>query len=544
MSDIDEGTVEMASADKRKPVAKASKSNAKRAPLDLGTDDVHQPATVGGLKTKRKGLSMRLGFPSGHQLEIMHAGAELADVLCRGNTPLDAAAAGDAAKSDPVWVQVAKCGHFEGHPAGPFDLNPKIFADIVRNFESVDGKKVFFDFEHASEEDPANGNIAVNGAPAQGRILELDNRGTEGLWGLVQWFDPAREYIRAGKYTSLSPAIRFNARHPITGQPIGARLTSVALTNRPFLRGLAPLAAKDASRMPLVDAGAEMPGLRACLQLSSLASPLECRDAMKRLRALYDMADHAHQTVTGVNLSGYTQAMMALTGTPADGMLDDLLDAVDAKIAAAIAQHNLERHDGVNADDDDDTAGMADTNTETTAMSDTTAQPTTNMNDSRIKDLEAKNAELALKLGAAEAKNETLASDVKALKEAHEKRLATDRDSRVAEAFETYKDSHKLTDASRDMMRVYLETKPEEFDKLYPRVSPRERYLLRDVAPPPPPASPNGGAPIVATPGSTEPLPTVELLVPALMKEGHSLADACIMAEERVQSARAARRAA
>jgi hypothetical protein len=284
--------------------------------------------------------------------------------------------------------------------------------------------------------------------------------------------------------------------------------------------------------------------MRSALKMSPLASPTECKAELGRLRALYDLTDDPRASVQGVGLGDYTDSLMSLMGMGPSGTLQDLLDCVEEMIDAAIAQHVLERHDGLGAvAGDDDAADMADTTPETTAMSDATTQAI-NMNDTRIKDLEAKNAELALKLGAAEAKNETLAADVKALKEAHEKRLMSDRDTRVAEAFETYKDSHKLTDASKDMMRVYLETKPEEFDKLYPRVSPRERYLLRDVAPPPPPASPHnppsGSGPI----GAPVDIPTAEELVPKLMRDGMPLEQACLTAEKQIQKALAARRAA
>src|SRR6185295_20424092 len=103
---------------------------------------------------------------------------------------------------------------------------PQTFEEICRNFVEVDRGQVAFDFEHASEMDPAEGAIPVEGAPAQGWIRRLENRGQAGLWGLVDWLEPARTYIRERKYRGLSPAIRFGSKPPETGKPIGARLTS------------------------------------------------------------------------------------------------------------------------------------------------------------------------------------------------------------------------------------------------------------------------------------------------------------------------------
>lgn len=149
-----------------------------------------------------------------------------------------------------VWIQLAECGSFRGHPAGDFALTPAVFSEIVRNFEADLGANgrpipVPIDYEHASEQDPTAGNIPVRGAPAQGWIHRLDNRGQNGLWALVEWLPHSAEQVRSGQYRYISPAIRFGAKDRATGQNIGAKLTSAGLTNQPFLKGMQVLAAKD-----------------------------------------------------------------------------------------------------------------------------------------------------------------------------------------------------------------------------------------------------------------------------------------------------------
>ena len=151
---------------------------------------------------------------------------------------LDAKSAGEG----PVWNQIARVGQWSGHPSGPFQLTPAHFEEIVRNFRNTTNKRIPVDFEHASEQDPTKGEIPTLGAPAQGWIVDLDNRGAGGLWALIEWLEPARTYIRNGKYRFFSPTIRFGARDPVTGVR-GCRLSSGALTNQPFLDGLQPLAA-------------------------------------------------------------------------------------------------------------------------------------------------------------------------------------------------------------------------------------------------------------------------------------------------------------
>lgn len=165
---------------------------------------------------------------------------------------LERAVALDAKAGDsdgPVWNQIAKVGQWSGHPSGPFQLTPAHFAEIVANFKNTTNRKIPVDFEHASEQDPREGSIPTLGAPAQGWIIELDNRGAEGLWGLFEWLEPARGYVKERKYQFFSPTIRFGSRDPVTGVR-GCRMSSGALTNQPFLDGMKPLAAKD------IDSGA------------------------------------------------------------------------------------------------------------------------------------------------------------------------------------------------------------------------------------------------------------------------------------------------
>jgi phage I-like protein/8-oxo-dGTP pyrophosphatase MutT (NUDIX family) len=161
-----------------------------------------------------------------------------------------------------VWIQLAEVGQFRGHPAGPFALTPRVFDEIVRNFER-DGLPVPIDYEHASEADPTSGNIPVHGAPATGWVHKVENRNEAGLWGLVEWSPTARDQITSGAYRYLSPAVRFGAKDRVTGEQVGAKLTSAALTNQPFLKGMRPLAAKDDAKHhdatpPNAPASAEM----------------------------------------------------------------------------------------------------------------------------------------------------------------------------------------------------------------------------------------------------------------------------------------------
>jgi phage I-like protein len=194
----------------------------------------------------------------------------------------------------PVWVQIAKQGAFAGHAAGPFKLDLSTFSEIISNFRATENRRIPWDFEHASEKDPTQGSIPVAGAPAQGWITEMKIGDDGNLYGLTSWGDLARQYVREGKYRYCSPAIRFESKDRVTGKPIGARLTSVALTNEPFLDGMEPLAAKDAEPGAKLTLARCMSDLRKCMTDHASKSGSTCRDlhiACTTALACYEDAD-------------------------------------------------------------------------------------------------------------------------------------------------------------------------------------------------------------------------------------------------------------
>lgn len=324
----------------------------------------------------------------------------------------------DAVKSadGPIWIQVAKQGSFAGHPAGPFELTQRTFGEIIANFKSTVNRAIPIDYEHASEQDPTSGTIPTSGAPAQGWIRDLKVDGGN-LWGLVEWLPQARDQIRGGHYKFLSPAIRFGSKDRVSGRPIGARLTSAAMTNEPFLDGLQPLAAKDAAsalareqsgRALLADKpGAlsslvhstheTMPKIRAALRLHETASATECDDHLGRVREMCMSAGPTgvHQ---GVNLADYTDALREIAGATPGMTWDDVFGRVQDMIDSAMDEHVEEYHAGqASMRDAGSTETMAQTETEMT-----TATTTAIDKDSAalaLKDAQTKAGEMATKVG-------------------------------------------------------------------------------------------------------------------------------------------------
>jgi ADP-ribose pyrophosphatase YjhB (NUDIX family) len=407
--------------------------------------------------------------------------------------------ASSAADGDkPVWVQISTRGTFKGHGAGQFTLDDETFKEIVRNYRDVDGGQVAFDYEHASEQDPTEGTIPVNGAPAQGWIKDL-RIAPDGLHALVEWLEPAKTQIREKKYKFVSPAIRFGARHPVTGQPIGARLTSVALTNAPFLRGLQPLAAKD-RLMTTQDVGSQtvtasgrtlafgshefMPKIRACLDMHELSTPAQCAERMKALSELHDAGGGAD--TLGVPVGKYVDRLRDAMRMPMTATVEEMFGSLQEMLAAAQAEHEETMHPGRVAASDDDVGGgggdvgMSARRAHGEIM---TTDNATTLKDvtTKLSAAEAQNATLTLQLNERMAKVATLESEIVRLKAEGETRDKAELEARVEEAFETHKDAQKLTDKHKPLMLASAKADRKAFDEVYPRISPAQRHLLRDL---------------------------------------------------------------
>ena len=164
--------------------------------------------------------------------------------------------AGEAAKQ--VRIPLAVAGTWV-RGAEKFSITPQDLESIVRNFRERQNGEINVDYDHASEmpEVAAGGPI-----PSAGRIVSIDPPENAGrrtiLWG---WFEPterARALIANREYRYISPAISWGARHKQTGRAQGATLTSVALTNRPFLEEMPQIRLADPA-FRLVEPAAETP---------------------------------------------------------------------------------------------------------------------------------------------------------------------------------------------------------------------------------------------------------------------------------------------
>lgn len=581
--------------------------------------------TTAGVKTgkappfpsgKRKGVAVHAHLGPGGRLQVRSmsdlAGGKL---LCLPSISMGDDATALADRNAPVWIQVAKCGAFKGHPAGEFELTPQIFDQMVANFLATDNRRIPIDFEHASEAQATDGSVPVTGAPAQGWIIDLKNRGADGLWGLVQWLEPAREYIKQGQYRYFSPAIRFNSRDRVTGKPIGARLTSGGLTNSPFLDGMQPLVARDFDSSPMAanDTGCfsiacgekgrqsflvyedtpsittlsgksayahqpdeYMPAIRAALSMHPLCSAADCCDKLSDLRDHLDAVDgDATQTHEGVTLSVPCMQLRSLVGARPGDTWDDVFDAVEALIQAAIGDGGEEPSEAaMTAPMDDDPDGGGDDGAAMRAAGGAAAaqdnQPAGGLTAASTRDnmetiqtltdkltvlstekaslatektalltekgqLTTDKAELTLKVKDLEGQVTTKDAELVTLRADAVKRAEADLKAKVDAAFETYKVKKNLTDTDRETMTIVAKASPEKFDAAYPPVALSERHLMADLT-----GKKDGptGTSVDAAAGEPVTMSLRQLAKQIASKQGISLSDAQRVAEKMIARAR------
>lgn len=140
-----------------------------------------------------------------------------------------------------VWAEIAREGTWSGYEVIGSDGSPtkrtvsissKALDEMVRNFEDesvTNHKRVDIHISHPGSVDYAPGAV--------GWITKLERRGTK-LFGLLSFLETFASQIKEGKWAGFSIEALSSAVHPVSGKPIGAYLTGLGVTNRPFIRGM------------------------------------------------------------------------------------------------------------------------------------------------------------------------------------------------------------------------------------------------------------------------------------------------------------------
>lgn len=122
------------------------------------------------------------------------------------------------------------------HPsAGELRFDRAFAERVLQNFRAYPGE-IPADYDHGTEK--AGGNPETGIAAGWVRDLRIE----EG--GVFAYVDPtarALSLVEAGEYRFASPTVHFDWTNPQSGKAVGPTLLSLALTNRPFIRGMLPV---------------------------------------------------------------------------------------------------------------------------------------------------------------------------------------------------------------------------------------------------------------------------------------------------------------
>lgn len=242
-----------------------------------------------------------------------------------------------ASPEEAKWIHIATEGQFLGYLGGqrPFQFTRQTFDDIVKNIRASENFKagpngegiqdvVPWDFNHASEQDPTQGALPFMGAPAQGWAMDAKvvdgSDGKAQLHTLTRFLEPALGYVKAGSYKWASVAVAFNHIHPVSGQNVGARLTSIALTNTPFIEGLQQLVA---SMRQAAGSGSPEVALRFNF-FDTAEGPTEANTSLKELFGIPETSTVADVMTEVAKLAQWIETNTVPLGVDADSLIGSM----------------------------------------------------------------------------------------------------------------------------------------------------------------------------------------------------------------------------
>ena len=140
------------------------------------------------------------------------------------------------------WYHLVPRGTYSHEESGTTQvLDDKAMDSLCNRFDAESAQPNFagllIDFDHFSY-DPGKSSEAA------GWLQKLQRR-PDGLYGRIKWTDAGESAIRNGRYRFVSPTWMRSDCEPVSGEDAKTlrplRLDSLALTNSPNLRGMAPL---------------------------------------------------------------------------------------------------------------------------------------------------------------------------------------------------------------------------------------------------------------------------------------------------------------
>lgn len=213
-------------------------------------------------------------------------------------------------KGNPVSeIQLFKLGNFEHWSGESFKVDSDFISEMISNFESMKSKSkddhfLPMDYNHGSL------SYGAEDAKAAGWILDLAEK-EDGLYATVEWTDEAAVYIKNGEYRYISPEFSIDVTDEYGEEIEGAVLYAAALTNRPFLKGMAPVTLSAKQKEKKEDHSMDLKQIGKALGLSGEYSEKEILAALEKRQASFSEACEALGLKDGEELSGGIKRLLA-----------------------------------------------------------------------------------------------------------------------------------------------------------------------------------------------------------------------------------------
>jgi phage I-like protein len=147
------------------------------------------------------------------------------------------------------WMQTARVGRFISTRYGRFKITNSDLTDAERNINEAGPETVPVDYDHLMMHISKPGDGIAAGWFQR---AELRSDGKE-LWGLIGWTPRAAEHIKNGEYRYCSPVVEPNHQDNETGEKKGTRIMCAAITNMPFIKGMAPIQLSEGGEIALAE---------------------------------------------------------------------------------------------------------------------------------------------------------------------------------------------------------------------------------------------------------------------------------------------------
>lgn len=173
--------------------------------------------------------------------------------------------------TQPQWIDAFPFGTYDHPIYGTIEMNAEKAAEFVNNIKNnVRGQDLDIDYDHKKRTDEAAGWVK------DARV------GPTGLQVAVQWTKTAAQKIKEKAYRYFSPEYADEWKNPTTGVKHKNVMFGGGITNRPFLKGIAPINMSEVfDSVQKEGVGMDPKRIRELLGLSEDASDTDVEAALK-----------------------------------------------------------------------------------------------------------------------------------------------------------------------------------------------------------------------------------------------------------------------